>query len=119
MLKASSMLALGLVIALSLGACQSNRQTTTTEPDAWAHDPFDPGTPDAIADTRPANGFEPFEPAPPPPARGGTHTVQRGDTLWSIAVRHYGDGQRWRDIASANNITNPQSLRVGQVLQLP
>ncbi|MFC5381829.1 LysM peptidoglycan-binding domain-containing protein [Aquipuribacter nitratireducens] len=29
-------------------------------------------------------------------------TVQRGDSLWSLAERHLGDGHRWRDLAEAN-----------------
>lgn len=48
------------------------------------------------------------------PATGGpqegqsqTYTVQRGDTLWSIAERFYGDGGRWREILNLkeNNIS--------------
>jgi len=47
------------------------------------------------------------------------YEVRRGDTLWSIAKRVYGDGKRWRDIASANGISNPRRLRVGQSLVIP
>ena len=50
---------------------------------------------------------------------GGTYTVQKGDTLWSIAMKTYGQGKRWRDIASNNGIQDPSKLRVGQTLQLP
>lgn len=60
---------------------------------------------------------------PPPveaaPATGGTYTVQKGDTLWSIAVRHYGNGQKWRDIMAANGMSDPKQLKVGQTLTLP
>lgn len=49
----------------------------------------------------------------------GTYEVQKGDTLWSIARRIYGDGQRWKDLAEANGITNPKMLRVGQSLIVP
>ena len=49
----------------------------------------------------------------------GTYEVQKGDTLWSIARRIYGDGQRWKDLAEANGITNPKILRVGQSLIVP
>ena len=48
-----------------------------------------------------------------------TYVVRRGDTLWSIAVREYGSGQRWRDIAEANPNLNPTKLRIGQQIILP
>jgi nucleoid-associated protein YgaU len=50
---------------------------------------------------------------------GGVHVVQRGETLWSIAVRYYGDGQRWRDIARVNDLADGNRLAAGQRLRLP
>lgn len=47
------------------------------------------------------------------------HTVARGETLWAIAVRYYGDGNRWTAIAQANGIRDPRRLAVGQVLTIP
>ena len=47
------------------------------------------------------------------------YEVRRGDTLWSIAMNVYGDGKRWPDIAQANRISNPQRLRIGQLLVIP
>ena len=49
----------------------------------------------------------------------GVHTVQDGDTLPSIAYRAYGDANRWRSIAEANNVDNPLHLRRGTPLMLP
>jgi nucleoid-associated protein YgaU len=50
---------------------------------------------------------------------GSTHVVQRGDTLFAIAQKSYGNGNRWREIASANGIANPRKLEPGTVLVIP
>lgn len=34
-----------------------------------------------------------------------TYTVERGDTLWEIAVKFYGDGARWHTIYDANPLS--------------
>lgn len=41
-------------------------------------------------------------PAPAAPAGPRTYTVQPGDSLWAIALRHYGNATRWREIYNAN-----------------
>ena len=48
-----------------------------------------------------------------------TYTVQKGDYLWNIAVRAYGDGFKWVEIAKANNLTNPDIIHSGNTLKLP
>lgn len=48
-----------------------------------------------------------------------SYTVVHGDDLWNIAMKEYGDGYRWVDIAKANNLTNPNIIHAGNVLQLP
>ena len=48
-----------------------------------------------------------------------TYVVQEGDHLWKIAERNYGSGYNWVDIANANNLANPDGLRVGMELTLP
>jgi nucleoid-associated protein YgaU len=58
-------------------------------------------------------------PEPPMPATPDSYTIRRGDTLWSVARQVYGDGNRWRDIADANGISNPKKLRIGQKLMIP
>ncbi len=50
--------------------------------------------------------------APPPAPR--TYTVVSGDTLWAIAERFYGDGSRYRRIADASGIANPDLIHEGQ-----
>lgn len=47
------------------------------------------------------------------------HIVVRGDTLWGIAKRYYGNGNRYPEIAKANNIANPDIIHVGQKLLIP
>jgi hypothetical protein len=45
--------------------------------------------------------------------------VKHGDTLWSIAVKEYGDPADWRLIAEANHIDNPRELEPGRELVIP
>ncbi|MFV1960964.1 MAG: LysM peptidoglycan-binding domain-containing protein [Acidimicrobiia bacterium] len=46
----------------------------------------------------------------------GTYTVKTGDRLGDIAARH---GTTISQLSSANNISNPNLIRVGQVLVVP
>ncbi len=51
-----------------------------------------------------------------------THTVKRGETLWSIAEQHLGSGTRYPEILKLNNSLlrgKAQFLRPGWVLTLP
>lgn len=50
---------------------------------------------------------------------GDIYTVVKGDSLWKIAVRAYGDGYKWTQIAKANNLKNPNIIHSGNVLTLP
>lgn len=56
--------------------------------------------------------------AAPAPAGGG-YVVRRGDNLSKIAQRELGDANRWREIAAANNLRNPNRLQPGQRLVIP
>ncbi|MFE3053578.1 LysM peptidoglycan-binding domain-containing protein [Nocardia sp. NPDC059239] len=59
------------------------------------------------------------EDVPPPPPAAQTYTVEPGDTLWAIAERFYGDGNRYQEIANASGIDNPDLIQPGQVLTIP
>ena len=48
----------------------------------------------------------------------GKYTVQRGDTLWGIAERFLGAGERYVQIMSANNLVDSM-IHPGQVLVIP
>lgn len=54
-----------------------------------------------------------------PKITGNTYTVQEGDWLSTIAARAYGDLMSYERIAQANNISNPDLIYPGQVLNLP
>lgn len=47
-----------------------------------------------------------------------SHSVVAGDTLWAIAKKHLGDGSKYTELAKLNNISNPNLIRVGQVIRL-
>jgi len=83
-----------------------------------------------------APAVETTEPLPPPPPEAAmptaetsgpetgvaqTHTVQKGDTLYGLARRYYGDGKLWTKILEANRdkIKNETSVPVGAVLTIP
>jgi len=50
---------------------------------------------------------------------GDKYTVMRGDTLWSIAVRAYGDGFKYKEVARVNKLINPSLIHPGNELSLP
>ena len=57
--------------------------------------------------------------APPEtPTVGGRYIVQKGDTLWGIAQKFFGDGSRFSQIMSANNLMDTL-IHPGQVLIIP
>jgi lipoprotein NlpD len=60
--------------------------------------------------SRGRTGAAPLEPTPP-----GFYRVKRGDTLYRIALEN---GQSYRDVASWNNIVNPNAIEVDQLLRI-
>ncbi|OGH09871.1 MAG: hypothetical protein A2152_02205 [Candidatus Levybacteria bacterium RBG_16_35_6] len=53
------------------------------------------------------------------PIKSNTYTVKQGDYLWDIAIRAYGDGYKWTEIAKANKLTNPDLIFSGNSLKIP
>jgi nucleoid-associated protein YgaU len=47
------------------------------------------------------------------------YTIKSGDTLSAISLLFYGNANKYPEIASANGISNPNSVPLGTVLQLP
>lgn len=69
----------------------------------------------------PVSPVDPFSPgtAPVATAAGATYTVQKGDTLGTIAQRVLGSSKRWPEIQALNPRANPNNLKLGTTLQLP
>jgi nucleoid-associated protein YgaU len=87
------------------------------EPEAL-QEPTAATAPAPAPEAPPAEAPAPPPPPPPPPAPR-TYTVVSGDTLWAIAEKYYGDGNRYRAIAEASGIANPDLIHPGQVLTIP
>jgi LysM repeat protein len=48
-----------------------------------------------------------------------TYRVSRGESLWIIARKIYGQGSSWTLLAKANDLSDPNKLNIGQELSLP
>ena len=49
------------------------------------------------------------------------HTVEKGDTLWAVSQKAYGDGSKYQIIFEANTpmLSHPDKIYPGQVLRIP
>jgi LysM repeat protein len=47
-----------------------------------------------------------------------TYTVKAGDSLAKIALKLYGDANKWRELADLNGIADPGKIKIGQLLNL-
>ena len=82
----------------------------------------------APANSQPATQ-SPVAPLRAPPTKPGAnqtagirrHVVVKGDTLFSLAQKYYGNRSRWRDIYSANRdlLPSENSLRLGMEVKIP
>lgn len=66
----------------------------------------------SVQTTRPTNNL---------PSTNKTYTVVKGDCLWSIAKKFYGDGSKYTVIHNANKdkVNDPNLIYPGQVLTIP
>ncbi len=112
-----------MVIPIPLGKVETSSLAEFDESDAPWEDPNalpeDLDVPETeasygeIANLEQATGLN--------PTQRETYRIRQGDTLWSLAVRFYGDGQRYRDILGANRATLPnlEAISVGTTIILP
>ncbi|MEM1213698.1 MAG: LysM peptidoglycan-binding domain-containing protein [Planctomycetota bacterium] len=140
-----SLVGLGLAACLPLAGCVTRDPLpAVVGPSSWraggGYDPIEvpptSGGPDAIAldegpaaedpvkagvATQPADTAATVVPADPTPAPAESrmYTIRKGDRLWVIAQREYGDGQRWVDILAANPGLDPKRMTVGDEIVLP
>ena len=56
-----------------------------------------------------------------PSSKERIHTVVAGDTLRGLALKYYGDANKWTKIVDANKdaLPDPNQLKVGQKLKIP
>lgn len=69
-----------------------------------------------------AEPTQPTQPEKPSqPASSDTYTVVSGDSLWKIASKQLGNGNRWTEIYDLNKDTvkSPSVIFVGQILKMP
>lgn len=95
---------------------------------AWSSHTETDGPPPPVPAAEPAGAdvtIDTAEPSPAPPAEAApepaprTYTVVSGDTMWAIAERFYGDGSKYRVIADASGVADPDLIHPGQVLTIP
>jgi len=130
-LVASQRLVSGLVVSVvalvavapQLGHASPSRATPAAGPEeAVTRSAIGPSTAPAPEVRRHiSTGGERVTSVAPEPV-GIRHTVERGDDLWSLAERFYGEGREWRKIAAANPDVltgGPDRLTPGWRLLIP
>lgn len=109
--------ALTIAATLTIGSAATAQADTTPAPVAMCDYqgmglfPCEGGTPTL--------GTPVVHPPKPAKAHHSTYAVRKGDTLWSIAVRHYGGtqhaGQQYRKIMALNHLKSTR-IHPGQRL---
>ena len=128
-MKQAMLVSVTLAAALAAG-CKSSKTSSSADtaaltPAPTAYQPApQPYTPSPVAAQPVVYDSAPAQPAaataaPAPAISGGTYTIKKGDTLYSIARSRYGHGSEYTRIVSANPGLSPTSLKVGQTITIP
>lgn len=123
-------IAFSLLAVVAVAGCQEDPEPVSQVPAPAPYDTaYTPIDPVAIEPGTASGAYEPGAVTNQPDAgtaapgvpgvANNTYTIQKGDTLWSIATAVYGDGQKWVDIAQANPSVDPGKLAIGQQITLP
>lgn len=97
---------LAIVVATTLAACAATRPAPVSDVRPPVSSKPAPAEPKALV--------APLE-VPKTIDLGKVHTIQKGDTLISIALAN---GLDYREFAAWNNIVNPNVIKLGEVLRL-
>lgn len=100
------------VMLITLSGCPAPDRTTSQ-----------PAATDAVdgQTATPGGSVEPADYVQPGEVPGRVHIVEPGDTLYSLAERYYGNGQKYNRIliANRNRLKDPRNLPVGMKLIIP
>jgi 5'-nucleotidase len=99
----------------------ANSSITEVAPPPPIHNGITPAAPISTAYSDPIVApADDIAPSRSTPSGGGkTYTVKKGDTLWGIAQRNYGDGKQYRKILAANPNIKGDRLNAGQKIVIP
>jgi LysM repeat protein len=73
----------------------------------------------STAPTVDSDGNKAIKQAPVAPPNDRLHVVKKGDSLYKIALKYTSDAKNWKTIAELNNISDPNTIRKGQVIVIP
>jgi nucleoid-associated protein YgaU len=103
-----------------VAALEAKPEPLETKPAALETKPAEPAVAVAASPAEPVMTVA-ADPSHAVVAEIRTATVVKGDNLWDLARRFYGDGLRYADIfhANATQIHNPNLIYIGQVFVVP
>jgi len=112
------------LVAIGVAGCNNNKKTADLSTngsvaDISAPQPVVTHQPSPQPAVQPVVYDTTITQAPTGTIANGSYTVKKGDTLYNLAVRRYGDGKQWTKIASANPGLRPETLKVGATITIP